>query len=139
KLELLLGQGVAGFGWQDYGLDYFTYYIFLFAAFGVLIRTVLQPPLKLNMLQLLALAGSVVGTTLALFLAAYLFWNPVGSGVVDGLQGRYFVVLLPVFIIAVAQVTAAVGRERLIQGLLVAAALIVLRNIYRAVDLRYFG
>ncbi|HLF77019.1 MAG TPA: DUF2142 domain-containing protein, partial [Dehalococcoidia bacterium] len=47
KLELLLGQGVAGFGWQDYGLDYFTYYIFLFAAFGVLIRTVLQPPLKL--------------------------------------------------------------------------------------------
>jgi uncharacterized membrane protein len=139
KLELLMGQGVAGFGWQDYGLDYFSYYIILFAAFCILAWTVRQQALDLGRVQLLALWGSVLGTALALFLAAYLFWTPVATDLVEGLQGRYFLVLLPVFFIAVAQLMVAVGRERLISGFLVVGALIVLRNIYHAIDLRYFG
>jgi len=93
----------------------------------------------LSHLQLLVLIGAIAGTGVGLFMAAYLFWTPVGNDIVQGLQGRYFLVLLPLFIFGVSQLAAAMGRERLVHLLLLAGAVIVLRNIYRAVDLRYFG
>ncbi len=138
-LEQLLGQGVSGFGWQDYGLDYFSYYLIIISATTILVVTTMREGLLIGRLQLLALSGAIVGTGLALFLAAYLFWSPVGTDSVDGLQGRYFLVLLPPFIFGISQLAAWMGRERLVHLLLFAGAVILLRNVYRAVDLRYFG
>jgi uncharacterized membrane protein len=71
--------------------------------------------------------------------AAYTAWTPVGADYIWGLQGRYFIVLLPLAMVAGAQVWTILGRERVFRILLVAGVLIVIRNIYRAIDLRYFG
>jgi uncharacterized membrane protein len=136
---VMVHQLVAGFGWQDYGFDFFTQYLWLFIIACVMVFTVLTDSLRMKPLQLLALWGSVLGTTVTLFIAAYFFWSHVGAPSIWGVQGRYFLVLLPLLIVAVAQLSAALGRERMVNFLLVAAAIIVLRNIYRAIDLRYFG
>lgn len=45
-----------------------------------------------------------------IFLALYLYWNPVGAYAVDGVQGRYFTPLLPLM---VATCAIALSRQRL--------------------------
>jgi uncharacterized membrane protein len=103
------------------------------------VYVVLTEKMRLEPLQLLALGGATFGTALALFVAAYFFWSHVGAETIWGVQGRYFLVLLPFAVVGVAQMSVTLGRERLVNILLVLAAIIVLRNIYRAIDLRYFG
>lgn len=46
------------------------------------------------------LAGSCVGLVM---LALYLYWNPVGAWAVDGVQGRYFIPIIPLFTIVIAE------------------------------------
>ena len=55
----------------------------------------MPPATRLGVLVLL------VGVTGAMFGAQYLSWTPVGGGVVEGMQGRYLLPLLPLLILVV--------------------------------------
>jgi hypothetical protein len=48
-------------------------------------------------------ALGMVGSIELIFVALYLTWTPVGMDRVDGIQGRYFIPLLPVLLFAVPQ------------------------------------
>jgi hypothetical protein len=45
-----------------------------------------------------AAAAAVLSSIELIFVALYLTWTPVGADRVDGIQGRYFIPLLPVLL-----------------------------------------
>ena len=137
--DVLLRQVVAGFGWQDYNFGFFTHQLFLFAIGAVLVVTVIRERPLLSRRQLLVLAAAVLGTAAGVIGSAYASFTPVGSESIWGMQGRYFVILIPFAFWAAAQLRVLVGWQRMLQALLVVAAAIVVWNVYRAIDLRYFG
>src|SRR5581483_9190523 len=83
--------------------------------------------------------ATVAATIACLFLSLYIVWSPVGAKEVLGLQGRYFVGLLPFTIFAVSQTALIVGQRRFVQLMVLLLAVILVYNMYRTIDLRYYG
>jgi uncharacterized membrane protein len=52
-------------------------------------------------LQLFHVLLLLVLSVWAVTIAQYLSWSPVGSATIEGVQGRYFLVLLPFLLLAV--------------------------------------
>jgi uncharacterized membrane protein len=84
---------VGNLGWFNVSLPTFAYGLPLL---GFLLSTLAQPPGDPRLTgpavawQLLLLLGAMA----LIMTAAYLFWNPVGSDMIHGVQGRYFLPLL---------------------------------------------
>jgi uncharacterized membrane protein len=136
--EHLIGGGIGYFGWiVDYGMSFLPYYAFAVAAGAVVFYTASRDQPRLRPTQLLALAGALAFTVLFIFLSLYAVWSPVGGDMVHGLQGRYFIGLLPFLILLVSQAAAVMGRQRLATLILLVVALMVLYNIYRAIEFRH--
>jgi uncharacterized membrane protein len=122
----------------DYRFNFAPYYAALFAAGIVFYHQAQKDVLLMGPIQLAILWGAVILTFGALFFSLYAVWSPVGADIVSGLQGRYFIGLLPFLILAVAQTAALVGRERLLKVAATILFVVILHNIFRAVDLRYY-
>jgi uncharacterized membrane protein len=136
--DLLLRELVGVFGWIDYDFNYVMYYLFTLLAGIVFFQVAQREVVFLKSGQVAAIFAAIVLTTGALFFSLYAVWSPVGADAISGLQGRYFLGLLPFLIVGVSQTAALVGREGLVKGLVLALALVFIYNIYRAVDLRYY-
>jgi len=99
------------FGWADYGFNFFIYVvyfaIFLFTTYFLIER---NKPL-INKKQLLLLISIIAAILLTIFTSLYLVWSPVGSSLVQGVQGRYFLVLFPFFIFAIVQFALIIGKK----------------------------
>jgi uncharacterized membrane protein len=52
-----------------------------------------------------ALAGSAIATVLLLSTTLYLTYTPVGLNKIEGIQGRYFIPLLPLFILLIIRIS----------------------------------
>ena len=136
--ELLLRQGFGVFGWIDYAFNFAPYYLAAIAAGVVTLRTVERDELELRPYQMGVLLLALGGTAGALFLSLYAVWSPVGSGVVGGLQGRYFVGMLPFAIFGVSQLALDVGKGRFLQALALLVCLFLVFSIVRAILGRYY-
>ena len=64
-------------------------------------------PEELSPARRIALAGIVLACAGCVFIMAYLGWNPVGAETISGVQGRYFVPVLPLALLALP----AAGRR----------------------------
>ncbi len=138
--EWLLLQSMGVFGWIDTPMSYFPYYLGVF-VFGLAFYHVFKSDesLVLNRKQIGALFLTIVGTAALLFLSLYLVWTPVEGKEVLGLQGRYFIGLLPFVMFAMSQLALSIGKQRFMNAMILIFICIVLYNMYRAVDLRYYG
>jgi uncharacterized membrane protein len=136
--ELLLRQGIGVFGWIDYSLNFVPYYAAVVTAGLVANYAAGRDVLVLTRTQIAVLWLALGGTVLALFLSLYAVWSPVGAGVIGGLQGRYFIGLLPFAILAISQTALAVGRRRSLAFLTLLLGLFVLASIFRAIVARYY-
>jgi uncharacterized membrane protein len=136
--EMLLRQGIGVFGWIDYSLNFVPYYAAVVAAGMVAYYVGVRDVLVLTRTQIVALWLALAGTVLALFLSLYAVWSPVGAGIVGGLQGRYFVGLLPLGIFALSQTALAIGRRRSVEIVTLLLGLFVLASIFRAITQRYY-
>lgn len=85
-------------GWLTSSLPS-LWYIFMGVAIVLLLRSVADKnPLSRN--QRLILLGTFLAQFLFVFFALYLVWTPVGNKHVIGVQGRYLLTLLPIFIVS---------------------------------------
>lgn len=83
-------------GWINTGLPDLLY---MFMAVGmVLILRSKDEIVSLNMRQRLILLGVFFAQFFLVFLSMYLVWTKVGSGRIDGVQGRYFLAIAPLLI-----------------------------------------
>jgi uncharacterized membrane protein len=137
--EGLLKQAIGVFGWLDYAFDFVPYYIAVIAAGIVAFYIAERDALVMRGYQLLALWCALLGTVGALAVSLYAVWSPVGAGVIGGLQGRYYIGLLPFAILGVSQTALFVGKGRFLQGLALAVGLILVASIFSAVESRYYG
>ena len=90
-------------GWAKLYLPGFAYFL----APSALMLSVLAQPRDAPRLPVYAVAWNVLllaGIVLLIMTALYLSWTPVGCWVVEGNQGRYFLLLLPVAIASVCSV-----------------------------------
>jgi len=80
------------FGWLSYGSNGLgLLYLFFYGSVSVFYPRELRQSSLTRIGALLVTAGIYVGITLSM----YLTWTPVGSNVVNGVQGRYFIGFLP--------------------------------------------
>lgn len=91
-------KGMVGIlGWLDtylHPLVYFTYLGFFF----FIIYSVRSEFIQTKVRDVWLLICSVCLVFLVVCLSFYVFWNPVGSEHIAGIQGRYFILLIPCII-----------------------------------------
>ena len=96
-IKSLLGK----LGWLEYELPSWIYF-FLATVFGWLLVRLIDLSKKIHKyfsyFDLVLMAAILIGNYLYLMVLEYLSWSPVGNPVVVGVQGRYFLYLLPVLI-----------------------------------------
>ena len=137
--EYLVRGMIGFFGWiVDYGLNFVPYYVFTVIGGIVLFRAAEEDVPVLRPAQLLFLAGAILLTAASIFFALYVVWSPVGTDQVNGLQGRYFLGLLPFTALLFSQTAASLGKARLVKILLLLLAIVLIFNMFRAVELRYY-
>jgi len=129
-----LFKGLIGFfGWLDYTLSWIVYIIFSI-YFSIVIYKVKNKLPKLEGAQFIILLAITFGTIMAIFLAMYLYATPVSSSFVQGIQGRYFLLLLPYII----WIGCSLWRQYK-HKLLIFIALVILASITNSVWNRYFN
>jgi uncharacterized membrane protein len=95
-------QGLIGiFGWLDTPLDTWFYVVALFCISGVAFLTMGDEPTGY---QLIFLLSALLASAFT-FGALYVTWNKVGSDIILGVQGRYFIPALFPSAIALAGIT----------------------------------
>jgi uncharacterized membrane protein len=115
-------QGIVGiFGWYEYPLPLpviVVSYVLLLAAIGI------EMP-RLRRAALVSVAVAVLGV-LAIAAGDYLEWTAVGEGCIWGLEGRYFIPLLPLLIFLCAPANPPKrGRAIFLLSALIAAFAVV--------------
>jgi len=89
-------QGIIGlFGWLDYSLDWWMYFVFIATAGYIIYKVKLKRNEFIETWQILLIACSLFLTYSFMMTIFYLNWKMVGSRSIDGTQGRYFIVFVP--------------------------------------------
>jgi uncharacterized membrane protein len=137
--DWILREAIGVFGWDDTTLPLLVYFAFIAIAAAVLYHAIVRAVLILTPLQIAVVLGVVVLTVLSLVASLYVVWTPVGADRIEGVQGRYLIGLMPLAVFGIGQLSALVGRQRLLNAVIVLFLPVVLYNLYRAIDLRYYG
>ncbi len=96
---IFYAQGLIGiFGWLEYGLSPFVYFIFVVVIGYTIISIKLPKKIVLNNLYLLILTLEIFFGYLFILTINYLRWTPYKATITEGVQGRYFIILFPYFI-----------------------------------------
>lgn len=95
--RILVHSFVGNLGWLDNPIpvwlkDSYLIVLLLFAFFEDGCR------FKMSIFGRLLIIGILISTILLLATTMYLSWNKVGAPIIDGLQGRYYIPLAPLFL-----------------------------------------
>lgn len=88
-------------GWQDTRLDILTYILYPLAILYTAMNSV-DRQIILSKFQTIILSSTLIISYLLIVTYMYLSWSPVGSGIVTGLNGKYFITLLLPLLILIA-------------------------------------
>ncbi len=90
--------------WQDTRLDILTYIFYPIALIYVALNYY-DKKVKLSKIQTIILSLSLLISYFIIVTYMYLSWSPVGSGIVTGLNGKYFItLLLPLLILLASKI-----------------------------------
>jgi uncharacterized membrane protein len=91
-------QLVGRLGWLDVGLPPFVIWSYVI----VFLYVALSTSISLKIIERLTIAMVAIATLLILSLSQYLVWTAVGSTAIEGLQGRYFLPVVPLVLLAIS-------------------------------------
>ncbi|MEI6533039.1 MAG: DUF2142 domain-containing protein [Candidatus Roizmanbacteria bacterium] len=130
---------IGKFGWLDYQLNGFIYLLYICITGVILYKsTISKASVQLNKYQLGILFLSIFGTVLLIFTGMYLIATPVAEDIVQGVQGRYFIVLFPFFLFFLNQIYLKLKQKKLMPYVYVVCMLIFVFHISQAIYGRYF-
>lgn len=96
---IFYAQGLIGiFGWLEYGLPIFIYFVFVALILYAVISIKLSKKYIVNNFYLLILTIGIFSGYLFILTTNYLRWTPYNTAIIEGVQGRYFILLFPYFI-----------------------------------------
>ncbi len=125
KRALVLAQGAIGlFGWADKPLPAFIYAAWGAGLAGLVVLC--GRSVRLRRLDLALLVTAALVTAWLVAISQYLSWTPVGEARIDGPQGRYFLPLIPMLVLAIAPRPAGTGTPGLRWAFVIATAVAAL-------------
>lgn len=129
-IESLIGI----FGWLDYKLSSFVLFVYV-ATFGILVIVVSKTYRCNHSLSLLIYLLITTATFFLVHLVLYLFWTPVGYEFVGGVQGRYFLPLVPYIVLLLAEI---IHRRILFKIFLITGLILICVSILVSIFERYY-
>lgn len=133
-------KGLIGiFGWLDYSVNFFVYIIYSL-TFGLIVQNVINQTHKttLNTKKLFLLFLVICATFISIFLLMYLNHTPVASSPILGVQGRYFLVLIPFIIYFITQFFHSIGKLNFIFLIVILSFIFIVGNVLISIYLRYY-
>lgn len=136
NFQFYLESMVGLFGWRDTPMSSILMYG-LIVFIGIVIFRVSQiQKLKIPFVHLIILTGILVGTVIAFFCHFYLHGTPVAYPIVDSMQGRYFLPMLPFALFILVQWASYMRKLRaIIAAVLILSTVVSLVNLFFA---RYY-
>lgn len=107
-------RGMMGyFGWLDYEFDLYQYFIIIGTLLALMALTVskIKRP-KTDWLGWVMIGGIILGTYVLIEMGFLMQWTAVGSSVVEGVQGRYLLPVLPLVLLWISQFWVLAGKKR---------------------------
>lgn len=129
-------QYIGQLGWLDTRLPKYV----IFAGWMLVVFVALNnkaTAIRLTLTDRIVLASVSVVTSCLLFLSLYMIWSPVGGDEIFGAQGRYFIVVFPLLLMAVGGVRQVVS-ERGSLGIIVVISVFILTVSAATLYKRYF-
>jgi hypothetical protein len=139
KREFYVQSSLGYFGWLDYKYDLVGNLIVV----GILVFFVLKVFKKvkdpvLDWFGVVMLGGMLGGTYVLIHFMFWMYWTNVGSNVIEGVQGRYLLPLMPFAIWWILELKNNIGKK--VWNIVVPIFLILMLGIetYKAIDKRYY-
>jgi uncharacterized membrane protein len=133
-------KGMMGFfGWLDYEFDLYQYLIVIgtiVVFVASVIRRVKEP--VIDWVGWLIIGGIIIGTYILIEMGFLMQWTVVGSTVVEGVQGRYLLPLLPLLLFWVSQFWLLVGKKRANVIMLSLVVIVLISGMVDKVYKRYY-
>lgn len=107
-------RGMLGyFGWLDYEFDLYQYFILvsLISAFLVVTIDKLKKPL-MGWFGLIVSGIIIISTYILIEIGFLMQWTVVGSTIVEGVQGRYLLPVVPLLLFWISQFWLLLGKRR---------------------------
>lgn len=95
RIGFYLQSLIGIFGWLEYGLDPLSYFLYGLSFIYVLLNTKLTPKQKLSFNKTVLLLVTLIISYMFIILLAFVFNTLPGNNVANGVQGRYFIPILP--------------------------------------------
>lgn len=111
NFEEFLQTGIGVFGWLDWYLPIYLYYLYFGIILLVLYKTRTYR-FNITPLQLAIFSVIILMTYVEHLLIMYIAWTPVGRMLVQGVQGRYFISSLPLFIVVLSVLAGYILQHR---------------------------
>lgn len=134
-------QGFIGiFGWVDHGLPQYLYTLWLVPV-AFVVSQICESRIYKNFLWKFLLISTVfLSTTFLILLIFYLTWNEVGSPLILGIQGRYFLLFTPYFLLCLGWIVHLLKRSKKLRYFILIFLLILLfYEIFSTTYDRYYG
>ncbi len=120
-------------GWLEYSVPWYVYLFYILLGAYVFLRIEKEFP-TFNFLQFCITACILFGTFLGILFSFYLYASPVASQTVLGVQGRYFLVLIPGIFLSFAYLKRMLERRLFILLLIIIFVAVFFVTIYRYFD-----
>jgi uncharacterized membrane protein len=128
------------FGWLDYSMSFLIYIIYaglLLFIIESLINKIDKPILSKKQLFFLVFILIIVSSLI--FMAQYIGWTPVAASLIQGVQGRYFLVLFPFSIFAIVQFALIIGKRNFYILVACIFSMFLIFNIVFSIYNRYYN
>lgn len=134
-----LGGFLGNFGWLDYHLDDWTYYLIVISLVSVYV-------LMVNKIEKSVLSyGQILSLFLFIFIniglsfaVMYIAWTPVASRVIEGVQGRYFLPIFPFLLFTTSELISKIGKNKSKNIFLSFSVFIIFISVVTATYKRYY-
>jgi len=137
--QFYLNSLIGWFGWLTFPLPDFVYWLFLIGL-SLAILGDMQNRFALTKSQKIIFLSVFLLYIVGVMISMYIFWTPPKNSIIEGVQGRYFIPIVPLLLYLAASLRRPEwGRlDRLFTGSVTVIVPMVLAFSFQTIYLRYF-
>jgi len=139
KREFYLQSYLGYFGWLDYKYDLLTILTVISALLYFLCRAFVDYGKSiLSWFSLTILGFASFGTIVVIMVMFWFSWSETGASTIEGVQGRYFLVLSPFIMWFIIELIKKIGLEKM--KLIIPTLLMIFIGVdtFRSINYRYY-